>query len=107
MQPKAEPCPEREVLESRFRADVRLYLDAVDRLGPASAADFKVLHEAAESARLEVQNLRLALKAHILEPAAARSDVFRSLAYILVTKQPGSVSKFPCSRTQPHQAGSG
>ena len=67
MQPQAAPCWEREALESLFRADIRLYLDPAERLGPASAADFSVLYEAAASARLEVQNSLLALKTHILE----------------------------------------
>ena len=60
-------CRERQRLESRFRADVRLYLALVNRLDPDSAKDFDAFYEAVANARLEVRDSLSALNAHIAE----------------------------------------
>ena len=67
MQPALAGCRERQILESRFRADVKLYLDLVNRLDPDSAKDFDTFYEAVATARLEVRDSLSALNAHIVE----------------------------------------
>jgi hypothetical protein len=73
MQPAAAGCPEREILEARFQADVRVYHDAINRLHDAintldfSSEDFNVVYEDAERARAAFENARAKLNTHIGE----------------------------------------
>jgi hypothetical protein len=65
MQP-VESCHEREVLEARYRTDVRAYCDALSRLYPYSE-DEPAVYEDVERARLAVENARAALDKHLAE----------------------------------------
>jgi hypothetical protein len=67
MQPAAAPCREREILEARFHADVRVYCDAVNRLDRCSPKDFSQVYEDAERAREAFENARIRLNRHIAE----------------------------------------
>jgi hypothetical protein len=67
MQPAPARCPEREILEARFHADLRVYCDAVNRLDSCSCEDFNVTYEAAERASLAFENACAALNKHIAE----------------------------------------
>jgi hypothetical protein len=67
MQPAPARCPEREILEARYHADVRVYLDAVYRLDSCPREDFNVVWEDAERARVAFENARAALNKHIGE----------------------------------------
>jgi hypothetical protein len=58
MQPAAASYRERQVLESRFHADVRVYCDAVQKLESCPAKDFKLIYEAAERPTLAVEKAR-------------------------------------------------
>jgi len=65
MQPAPARCPERDILEARYHADVKVYLDAAKRLASCSPGDFKQVHEDAEGARVAFENARTALNNHI------------------------------------------
>jgi hypothetical protein len=67
MQPAPARCSEREILEARYHADVRVYLDAVYRLDSCSREDFNVVWEDAKRARTAFENARSALNKHIAE----------------------------------------
>jgi hypothetical protein len=67
MQPAPARCTERKILEARYHADVRVYLDAVYRLDSCSRAYFNVVWEDAGRARLAFENARAALNKHIGE----------------------------------------
>jgi hypothetical protein len=67
MQPAIARYREFEILESRFHADVRVYVDATKRLDAYPPEDFKVVYEAAERAREAFENARAALNKHMAE----------------------------------------
>jgi hypothetical protein len=67
MQPAPARCPEREILEARYHADVRVYLGAAYRLDSCPRGDFDVVYEDAERARLAFENARARLNQHIAE----------------------------------------
>ena len=64
MQP-APSCEEREVLRSRFRADLKVYIDAAFLLDSCTPHDFDVTYEHAERARLAFERARRAFNAHL------------------------------------------
>jgi hypothetical protein len=67
MQPAPARCREREILEARYHADVRVYLNAAYRLDSCSREDFDVVYEDAERAKLAFENARARLNQHIAE----------------------------------------
>ena len=67
MQPAAAPCREHEILRSRYRADLKVYIDATARLEPCPSEDFERAFKHAERARVAFENARDALNSHIAE----------------------------------------
>ena len=64
MQP-APACKEQEILKARHRADLKVYIDAIARLGPCKSDDFEQALDRVERARLALENARNALNSHI------------------------------------------
>ena len=60
-------CEEREILSGRFRADLKVYIDATERLEHATQEGFDSVYKDAEYARLAFERSRAALSAHIAE----------------------------------------
>jgi hypothetical protein len=65
MQPTAAPCREREILESRYRADFKVYREAFHKLDSCPPGDFNVVYEGGERARVAFENARARLNSHI------------------------------------------
>jgi hypothetical protein len=59
--------PEREILESRFCADIKVYREAVARLGSCPPDEFDQVYAASEMARLFVERAYSRVKDHIVE----------------------------------------
>jgi hypothetical protein len=60
------PCPKRQVLEDRFRTEMKLYVEAIQPLACYRVQDFDKIYEASESARLAFVGALDALIAHIV-----------------------------------------
>ena len=58
-------CRAHQVLHGRLRADIKVYVDATQRLESCKLEDFEQTYGAAGSARLAFLRAREALKAHI------------------------------------------
>lgn len=68
-------CSDRELLETRYRADLRVYLDAARRLDSALLSpDFSAAQEHANQARRAFEDARSRLKLHIKEHACLMVD---------------------------------
>lgn len=68
MQPaeRPEPCQDRQILQDRMRADLRVYRQAVVALElEPSPEEFPVVHKNMERARLAYEAARATLEAHI------------------------------------------
>jgi hypothetical protein len=65
MQPAPAGCKEQHILRERYRADLKVYIDATARLGPCAREDFERAFRHAERARLAFENARSALNSHI------------------------------------------
>lgn len=61
----ARLCKERDILEGRHRADLRIYLDAVGRLERSLGEEFERAYRYAERARLAYEEARITLSEHI------------------------------------------
>jgi hypothetical protein len=64
---RAASCRECEVLKGRYRADLRVYIDATTRLEQCSPEDFKRTYDDAERARSSWERSRQAMNAHAAE----------------------------------------
>ena len=66
MQPPPAPCKEREILERRCGADLKLYLSAVKTLEhPVYKRDFDQAYKNADLAKSGFEKAREALNAHL------------------------------------------
>jgi hypothetical protein len=62
----AEPCKDRQMLQDRMRADLRIYRQAVVALElEAGGQHFSAVHKNAERARLAYEASRATLDTHI------------------------------------------
>jgi hypothetical protein len=66
VQPAAS-CMERDILRGRYRADLRVYIDAASRLEKASQEDFDIIYDEAERARTAWEQARERLNTHLAE----------------------------------------
>jgi len=67
MQPAPAKCAEREILEARFHADVRVYCDAIIRLDSCGPGEFDQTYEDAVRTREAFEHARAELNRHIAE----------------------------------------
>ena len=74
MQPAPQLCKEREILEGRHRADLKIYLDAVGRLERSLGEEFERAYSYAERARLACEESRMALYEHITAHRCGSAD---------------------------------
>jgi hypothetical protein len=65
MQAAPARCREQQILRDRYRADLKVYIDATARLGPCASQDFERAFKHAERARVAFENARSALNSHI------------------------------------------
>jgi hypothetical protein len=63
----ASSCRECEVLRGRYRADLRVYIDAASRLETCTPAEFKRTYDDAERARSSWERSRRLMNAHAAE----------------------------------------
>jgi hypothetical protein len=60
-------CQVRRILEGRFHADLRVYVDCAINLGNRTGTPFEDAYRHAEGARIAFERSRLAFNKHIAE----------------------------------------
>ena len=65
MHPEITPCQEREILGSRYQADLRIYSDAVTKLASCVPEQSELAFAESELARLAFERAFTALYDHI------------------------------------------
>ena len=66
MQHASAPCRDREILDSRYRADLEAYCDAVAKLESCAPHQSESAQAESEQARLALERARTALQSHVL-----------------------------------------
>jgi hypothetical protein len=65
--PSEAGCKERWVLNERYRADLRVYIDATASLDGLNGKNFEAAYKRAERAKAMFEKSRIALQEHITE----------------------------------------
>ena len=65
MQPAEASCKARAILQSRLRADLKVYADAIRALQQSLGKDFEKAHQRAERARRAYEAAREKLNQHV------------------------------------------
>jgi hypothetical protein len=67
-----QKCLERTILTERYRADLRVYVDATNLLDELTTQEFEKAYEHAQRARLSFERAREALNHHISQHGCER-----------------------------------